>query len=232
MDEYAPSSAEYLYYVALLNSRVLEFYHKHIAPVFGGKYYSYNKRYLEPHPVVLPENAPDERVRRAATSIQKTHEEITDLEYRTADIRNYLGGDRSSTVLDLARTIDLADDDYRQDPIRADETEDGSGTVSRVVLKRGHTITFANERVREFVYELLTAQNKRLGRAEILNLGTPTRNDVLALMDEYESDKRRIEDLERDAERLQADLDDLILREVYDLDDEDVAVVDEFLEVW
>lgn len=78
MDEYAPNSEEYLYYVALLNSRVLEFYHKHIAPIFGGKYYSYNKRYLEPHPIVLPENAPEERIRQAAESIQQTHEEITE----------------------------------------------------------------------------------------------------------------------------------------------------------
>jgi type I restriction-modification system DNA methylase subunit len=111
MDEYAPSSEEYLYYVALLNSRVLEFYHKHIAPIFGGKYYSYNKRYLEPHPIVLPENAPEERVRQAAESIQQTHEEITELEYRTADVRNYLDGDHDSTVLDLAQSIDLSDRD-------------------------------------------------------------------------------------------------------------------------
>jgi len=38
---YAPNSEDLLYYVALLNSRVLEFFHKHIAPIFGGKYYSY-----------------------------------------------------------------------------------------------------------------------------------------------------------------------------------------------
>lgn len=44
VEKYASSRHEYLYYVALFNSSVLEFYHKHIAPIFGRKYYSYNKR--------------------------------------------------------------------------------------------------------------------------------------------------------------------------------------------
>lgn len=55
---------------------------------------------------------------------------------------------------------------------------------------------------------------------------------MLALIDDYESDKTRIEELEQQIEDLQAELDDVILREVYDLDDEDRAVIDEFLEVW
>jgi len=67
---------------------------------------------------------------------------------------------------------------------------------------------------------------------EILNMEVPSRDDVLALMDEYGSDKTQIEELEAEAEELQAELDDVILRDVYDLDDEDVEVVDQFLEVW
>lgn len=225
---------EFIYYVALLNSRVLEFYHKHIAPIFGGKYYSYNKRYLEPHPIVLPENTPEEEIRELATEIQSNREQITDLEYRTADIRNYLPEyDRSSTILDLAASIDLADDDYRQDPIRTDEkmtveTEE----VYRVVMKRGHAIAFESEAVRDFVFRLLTAQDRRLGRMEILNMAVPAEDDVLALMNDYECDQRRIDGLETETDRLQSELDEVILRDVYGLDDEDEAVIDEFLEIW
>lgn len=232
-DEYAPSSDDLRYYVALLNSRVLEFFHKHIAPIFGGKYYSYNRRYLEPHPIVLPENAPDDRIETIAERISTKWDERTDLQYRTSDVRNYLNGhDRDSTVLDLVTSSSLADDDYRQDPIRTDDVEVDSERIYQVVMKRGHTLDFEDERVRDFVYELLKANDSRFGRMELLNLAVPTRDDVLELVDEYEANVARIEELEREAERLQAELDDLIRREVYGLDDDDAEVIEEFLAVW
>lgn len=233
-EEYAPSSEDLLYYVALLNSQVLEFFHKHIAPIFGGKYYSYNKRYLEPHPIVLPGSAPKEAVERIAEEIKTKREQRTDLRYRTSDVRNYLEEfHRDTTILDLVTSTSLDDDDYRQDPIRTnDKMNVSSERVYQVVMKRGHTLDFEKERVRDFVFELLKAQDKRLGRMEILNLEVPTQDDVLALMEEYESDKARIEELEQEAEELQAELDDLILRDVYDLNDDDVAVVEDFLKVW
>lgn len=233
-DEYAPSSDDLLYYVALLNSKALEFFHKHIAPIFRGKYYSYNKRYLEPHPIVVSENAPDYQIETKAEQITEKRKERTDLKYRTSDVRNYLEDyDRDSTVLDLVSSTSLNDDDYRQDPIRTnDKMEVDSEMVYQVVMKRGHTLDFERKEVRDFVFELLKAQDKRLGCMEILNMDVPTRDDVLALMDEYESDGARIAELEAEAEKLRAELDNVILRDVYDLDDEDVEVVEEFLEVW
>ncbi|MCX2819046.1 N-6 DNA methylase [Haladaptatus sp. F3-133] len=234
-DEYAPTSEDHLYYVALLNSQVLEFYHKHISPIFGGKYYSYNKRYLEPHPIVLPsEGDSEEEITQIADSIQTKRQERTDLQYRTSDILNYLADyDRASTVLDLADSIDLDDDDYRQDPMRKnDKMEVDTEEVYQVVMKRGHTIDFGSESVRDFVYDLLKAQDRRLGRSEILNTEVPTEDDVLELMDEYRDDEEEIERLESEAEELQEELDDIILSEVYELDEEDVEVIDEFLEVW
>lgn len=99
-------------------------------------------------------------------------------------------------------------------------------------MKRGHTIDFEDKPIRDFVYEFLTVQDKRLGRSEILNMETPTKDSVLALMDEYDTDKRRIEELEEEAEEKQAELDDVILREVYGMDDEEERVINEFLSTW
>ncbi|NHX38728.1 MULTISPECIES: hypothetical protein [Haloarcula] len=44
-------------------------------------------------------------------------------------------------------------------------------------------------------------------------------------------ENRRIEG-EGEAEELQAELDNVILRNMYDLNNEDVEVADEFLDVW
>jgi hypothetical protein len=235
MNEYAPRSEDHLYFVALLNSSVLEYYHKHIAPIFGGKYYSYNKRYLEPHPIVLPENTSKDAVENLAGDIKETREAITDLEYKTEDVRNYAAEyDRSWTVLDLAQSVNLDDDDYRQGPIRKDVKMDveTSDKVYRVVMKRNHEIEFANERVRDFVYEVLTAQDKRLTRSEVMNIDVPPRDDVIELMNRHADDTARIASLREDFERLQDELDELILSDVYGLDSVEEEVVEEFLEVW
>jgi len=230
-DEFVSESEQHLYYVALLNSRILEFYHKLIAPIFGGKYYSYNKRYLEPHPVVLPDEAPEEEIRKIAGEIQSTRETITNLEYKTSDLRNYLSEYKcSSAVLDLAESINLSGDDYRQGPIRKDV--DTESEIYQVVMKRGHELGFGDKRIRNFVYELLTAQNRRLTRSEVLNLKTPSRDDVLSLMEEYETDKERIGDLEAEFDQLRNEVDEIILRDVYDLNGEEKSTIDEFLEVW
>lgn len=105
-------------------------------------------------------------------------------------------------------------------------------SVYQVVMKRGHELMFTDERVRDFVFELLTAQDRRLTRSEVLNMDTPDRDDVVALMDEYEGDVERITELEAKFDRLQDELDEVILREVYGFGDEEETVIDEFLEVW
>ncbi|WP_345782048.1 N-6 DNA methylase [Natronococcus sp. A-GB1] len=234
-EEYAPSSEDHLYYAAILNSSVVEFWHKHIASIFGGKYYSYNKRYLEPHSIALPENSPDEEILEKARQTKATREQITDLEYKTSDVRNYLSDySRSAAILDLAQSIDLSDDDYRQGPIRQGEKMDAEGTeeVYQVVMKRGHYLEFDDERIRDFVYELLTAQERRFTRSEVLNMEVPSLDDVLELMDEYRGDEERIGELGDRFDELCDELDETILRKAYGLDLDSEEVVDEFLEVW
>lgn len=230
--EYAPDTSDTLYFGGLLNSRVTEFYHKHISFIFNSKFYSYGQTFLKPLPIALAEDR--EPISTLAEDLRDTIEIITELEVRTNDILNYLPSyDQEWTILDLAKSIDLSGDDYRQDPIRInDKMEMSSEEVYQVVMKRGHTIEFSNEQVRNFVFKFLKAQDKRLGRSEILNLGVPSREDVLSLMNEYESDEARIEDLKKEVTESQKVLDDMILRDVYNLNDAEVSIVNEFLRVW
>ena len=228
-EEIAQEEDDTFFFGGQMNSKLTEFYHKHISFIFNSKYYSYGQTFLEPLPVKR-ECSEKADIARLAKGIRNTLEKVTELSYKTSKITNYTNEYSSdSTLLDLAQTIDLADDDYRQGPIR---TNDEAETNYQVVMKRGHTIGFEDESVRDFVYEFLTAQGKRLGRSEVLNMETPTRDNVLALMDEYDTDKHRIEELEEEAEEKQAELDNVILREVYEMDNEEEKIIDEFLSTW
>ena len=231
-DAYASDASDTLYLGGLLNSRVTEFYHKHISFIFNSKFYSFGKTFLKPLPVVLSENK--DSVSTIAEDIRDTIETITELEVRTDDILNYLSAyEREWTIFDLATSVDLSGDDYRQDPIRTnDKMEVSSERVYQVVMKQGHTMGFADKQVRDFVFMFLMAQDKRLSRSEILNMGVPMKEDVQVLMDQYESDEEHIKELEQEAQNLQSNLDEMVLREVYGLEDEEVAVIDNFLEVW
>ena len=104
--------------------------------------------------------------------------------------------------------------------------------VYQVVMKRNHEMEFDDERVRDFVFEMLTAQDRRLTRTEVMQMETPSEGDVTELMDEYRSDKKRINELEGKFEALCNELDELVLREVYGLNESSEEIVDEFLEVW
>lgn len=232
-DEVAQSDEEIFFFGGQMNSKLTEFYHKHISFVFNDKHYSYGQTFLEPLPVER-DSEKKEEFAEVAKEIRATLERATELSYKTSKITNYTTEyDNISTLLDLANFVDLDGDDYRQDPIRINDKMNGSSErVYQVVMKQGHTINFENKQVRDFVFELLKAQNKRLGRMEILDMDVPSRNDVLTLMAEYESDKADIKKLKKKADKLQAELDDMILQEIYSLNEEEVSVIDDFLEVW
>jgi hypothetical protein len=232
-DTVAQSDEDIFFFGGQMNSKLTEFYHKHISFIFNDKHYSYGQTFLDPLPVEKNSRQSKE-VAQLAKQIRNTSERVTELLYKTSKITNYTTdyGDKS-TILDISDSIDLDDNNYRQGPIRTnDMMEVSSEKVYQVVMKQNHTIGFKTKYIRDFVFELLTAQDKRLGRIEILNMDGPTRDDVRALMNKYESDKVQIKELEKGAEELQAELNDRILRDVYNLNDDDVEVIDEFLEVW
>ena len=75
---------DYLYFLGLLNSLVLEFYIKKISPLRSGKYYIYGRQYIEKLPIRLPRTAEEEKfadeIRRAVEQILKFQEEKAALE--------------------------------------------------------------------------------------------------------------------------------------------------------
>ena len=232
-EDYASTSDDLILFSTIFNSQSTEYFIKQTSSIFNDKHYSHNQRFLDPVPIKVPDGDLREELLSHGKDIKSASDEIADLRYKSSDITNYsINYDDASTILDLAQMMDLTDDDYRQDPIRTDTTEVDSETTYQVVLKRGHAIDFEDERTRDFVYKYLIARDKRLSRSEILNMDIPSREDVFEIMSEYQSDIDHIEELERETKQLQTDLNELIFQSIYELDDDEVAVIDDFLAVW
>lgn len=234
-EEYASDEDDLLYYASILNSRVLEYYHKHISFIFNSKYYSYGQTFLEPHPLTVPDENLKEDIISIANSIKERNDIISELAYKISDVQNYLPEyEQNRAIFDIASSIELDDDDYRQDPIRTNDKMDVETAehVYQLVMKRGHYIEFDSEDVRDFVFQLLTAQERRLTRKEILNMSVPSKEDIEDLMSEHKDNIFRIEGLERESMDEQAELDEIILEDVYGLSQEDKQIIDEYLEVW
>ncbi|HLH85626.1 MAG TPA: N-6 DNA methylase [Thermoplasmataceae archaeon] len=63
----------YFYVLALLNSKVLEFYLKNISTPFRGGYFSYGKRFIEQLPIVLPSNPDVKEVTELSRTLVEKH---------------------------------------------------------------------------------------------------------------------------------------------------------------
>lgn len=46
----------------MLNSSVLEFYIKHVNPLYSGRYYIYDRQYLEKFPIIYPQTSEEEDI--------------------------------------------------------------------------------------------------------------------------------------------------------------------------
>lgn len=55
--------------------------------------------------------------------------------------------------------------------------------VYQVVMKQNHEMGFDDERMRDSVFEILTTQDRLLTRSEVMQIETPSRDEVIELVD-------------------------------------------------
>lgn len=95
----------YHYLLALLNSKVLEFYLKNTSTPFRGGYFSYGKRFIERLPIPLPDNSSPTEITQLSKKLLEQNETIasrgnkltdeadrtlTEIEYSTKQLNNLI----------------------------------------------------------------------------------------------------------------------------------------------
>ncbi|WGI17955.1 N-6 DNA methylase [Methanonatronarchaeum sp. AMET-Sl] len=224
------------FYIGLFNSKIIEFYHKHNSVIFNDKYYSFRKSYTNKIPLIKEENTKkNSEIKTISNEIVSSLNEKNKLKIKVNDFYNNYRTNKmaKNELIDLAIDVSLSDDEYRHQPMRYNkEMKADSQIIHQLVLKRGHKISFGNEVIPKYLLKLLKSRGKRISRSNLLSLKIPSEGKIKEIMEEYRSDKQRIGQLEDKAEKLEEELNEIISKEIYDLSDSDLEVINSFLEVW
>lgn len=221
------------YYVALLNSRILEFYHKHISSIYQNKWYSYEKTNLDLYPIA---DANDLKLRNEiinfAKKIHEFHNILYKLNKKIMNIQNYLVGITfSSKLLDISISQELSAEVYKPGNADIEETNLEGLKIYKFIFKKGHSITFDSKEKAEFLMKILQGK-EHISKADLLFMNVPSQNDIMKLMSDYYKDMKEIEKLNKEIGATQSYLDEIIATKVYKLNKNDVALIDKFLQVW
>lgn len=211
-----------------LNSTALDFYLKHIAAIKAGGYYSYRTQYVEKLPCIIDDEGSEfqfirERLQDIVAMIDT---ESKTNRFPEAYLKEYDGEFEYITY----------EWQTRRYPVNAtiENHSDGSFTVeagrSDVINNPAmHADTENERRLRaEYVHAAVDGRNVKKG--EEMSIPIPYRQDgVETLLETLNSD---IEDLQRtNIEELEAEINSAVYN-LFDLSDEDIAVIEEYLTVF
>ncbi|MHC1597925.1 MAG: Eco57I restriction-modification methylase domain-containing protein, partial [Methermicoccaceae archaeon] len=219
---------DYYFFTALLNSKVVEFYMKHVSVIFSGKFYSYSKRYLDLLPI---KTDPSQELIAKAKRMQELFEELSHLEHKTSSILIYLP-DKEPTgyLIDLVSEFKVSRD-VKLDAMSVQRVEAKGSTIYELSIKKGQSLTFEDEDVAQFVKLYLESYGDRISKTALLEIRLPPKEDIKRIMESYRGDLEHIQNLRDEATKTQAEIDEMVAG-LYGLSSEDLKVVDRFLEVW
>jgi len=211
-----------------LNSKVLDFYFKHITTVKAGGYYEYRSQYIEKLPCVIESSS------GGFDTLRGKVREITDnidLESKTERFPEAYLGDFDG---------DLGYIDYewqtRRYPVNSgvEEIDDGrfavtagrSDEITDPLMDRGDR----EERKLRARYVHAAVDGRNMKKREEQTIPIPrTRDGVEELIEELETDRQTVE--ETSIEELEAEIDQTVY-DLFDLTDEEREVIEEYLEVF
>lgn len=202
---------------AILNSDVGNFVLKHIADIKMGGYYAYETQYLNRLPVRLD----DEKCEEIETKVEKIQEVFTQkklVDNFSRYVSENFNGEQSLKVLkcnsghpDMEPSIQT--------------TQDGMFDVEVGRRKTDSILLDTKEKAR-FVKKALVGDSASKGE-EIEILVPRSNSDVKEILQEYEDDKEKLEEMPS-VEELQEEINELVY-DLYELNDEEIDVIEDFL---
>jgi hypothetical protein len=213
---------------AQLNSKVLDFYFKHIAALKDNGFYEYLNQYITPVPCV---------VRQSGTNFSRIRQTVNNI-LSTLHTENKLGRFPEAYLGNFAGELDLIEYEWqtRRNPVSAEIQGDVDGDFT-VQAGRSDEINDpamysddrdARKRRAEYVHAAVDGRSVKSG--EETTIPIPRSDDgVVELLERLEADRAEVE--ETDIAELEAEIDDAVY-DLFDLTAEERAVVEDYLEVF
>jgi type I restriction-modification system DNA methylase subunit len=218
------NKADHLYLLGLLNSKILEFYIKHISPYCAGKYFRYMTGYLEELPIKLPMTVKEHEI---AEKIIKKVEDILshyNIKQLTETFPESYLNEYKSAVVELDEVSYTFHNDHSGlQPILTGLPEKGYA-----VYPHENEDPILVESREKAQYLLLTLQGKSARRNETMKILIPRDNFLVSqILSNFETKLKSLQKVS--VEKLEAEVNGLVYC-LYDLDEQDKAVIESFLQ--
>jgi type I restriction-modification system DNA methylase subunit len=212
---------------ALINSRILDFYLKHITSIKAGGYYKYTSHYLEPLPVSW--GTKDQQ-----SEIQDTLSNIVS----TFDVGNRIERFPEAYLGEFDGNLGYINYQWntRRYPVSADIQEKADGRFA-VTAGRSDEITDPlmdrgdreEQKMRaKYVQAAVDGRNMKKGEEHTIPI-PQSEGGMKQLIERFESDQQVVE--EANLEALEAEIDEMIY-DLFGLSDDERSVVEEYTEIF
>lgn len=225
------NEVEHLFILGLLNSSTLEFYFKHVSVKLGEKGYRYITQYLNNLPIRLPRDKHEEQAGKQIVQNVKeilfSNKQLSELEEKIAKFPE-LYFSVNKVTRDLAERavhIPSPKDAYTiKSPTVEALPEKG---LYRLWINKQDYIDFDHQNMAEYVRQCLQKKDK-IRRDEMLKLKVPIGEHLEKITLEFNKDRRRTEEIKKKIQKLEKEIDELVYG-LYDLNNEDTKIIEEFL---
>ncbi|MGB2841510.1 MAG: TaqI-like C-terminal specificity domain-containing protein [Halobacteriota archaeon] len=214
----------YPFVLGLLNSKLIEFYHKHISPFVSGGYYRYKKQYLERLPIELPQtpeeqNLADEITKKVEQILEKVKLEQKIEKFPDEYIQEYRSrGEEFDSI-----NISFNSNHKTIEPV-VERNADGRGY--NIVIGKKEKSVYAESRLKAD-YIVTALKGKRAKKDEKKQILIP-KNDAIVeeILKKLEEDEAKTKS--PTVAELEEEINELVY-ELYGLNEKDVKVIEDFL---
>jgi len=224
------------YLLGVLNSKLQEFYFKHISPFISGGYYRYITQYLERLPIKIPKT-PEETA--FSENLIENVEEIFQLSQKIRSIKERIQGFPESYFEDegslgklknVIKRKRLIKPSYiiSEKKIRSHYFRELNGKeIFRILLATDEYLDFGSEEVASYVFDVLKTLDN-ITQRELLGLSIPPQDHLRTLMQQAKKDKEQILKNGKAVKELEKQIDGLVYK-LYDITPKERRLIEEYL---
>jgi len=232
-----PEDVDAYFLLGLLNSKICEYYLKHIAPIKAGGYFQYSVRYLEKFPIRIPQTEEEMEIAKEISHHTKEIVRLNQIKKENQErIKNFPASYLNNSwvfgqLANMVKAQNLLQPAYSisEKHLRTDYKQrdlDGRETF-RIILATNEFLDFPSEEVASYVLEVLKTM-KNVTKRELLELKIPPNEHRRNLMIQYRKDNEQIVECQKVVQNLEKQIDELVYK-LYDISYAERRIIEEYL---